>query len=59
MIYAFEVEDTDYFSNKSYDFCLFSSAISPRSQKTLKEGLRSVLLINNVALGFPWRNARA
>ena len=38
MIYAFEVEDTDYFSNKSYDFCLFSSAISPCSQKTLKEG---------------------
>ena len=38
MIFVFEVEDSDYFSNKTYVFCLFSSAMSPRSQKTLKEG---------------------
>ena len=39
MIHGFEIEDTDYFSNKTFVFCLFSSAISPCSQETLKEGL--------------------
>ena len=38
MIYVFELEDSEYFNNKTYVFCLFSSAMSPRSQKTLKEG---------------------
>ena len=37
MICVFKVEETDYFSNKTYVFYLFSSAISPRSQKTLKK----------------------
>ena len=38
MIYVFELEDSEYFNDKTYVFCLFSSAMSPRSQKALKEG---------------------
>ena len=59
MIHEFEIEDTDYFSNKTCFLFVFFSHLTTFSRNIKRRTLRSVLSINNMAFGFPRRNTCA